>query len=100
MWPNPQDFLCNAKRKIGYNIRNGNKTFFNCRTESVRNSFFPDSIEACYGLHPAIINSRSLEVFKSKSLAFVRPVQKSIFSVFNPQDLMFLTRLRLGLSQI
>ena len=28
------------KREIRYSIRNGNKSFFNCRTESFKNSFF------------------------------------------------------------
>ena len=32
-------------------------------------------IEAEYSLELAIINSRPLEVFKSKLLAFIRPVQ-------------------------
>ena len=41
-----------------------------------------------------------LKVFKNKLLAFIRPVQRSIFSLFNPQGLKLLTRLRLGLSQL
>ena len=88
------------KREIGYNIRNRNKSFFHCRTESFKNSFFPYTIEAWYSLDPSIINSNSLEVFKSKLLAFIRPVQRSIYNVFNPQGLKFLTRLRLGLSHL
>ena len=74
--------------------------FFNCRTESFKNSFFPYVIEAWYSLDPTIINSKSLEVFKSKLLAFIWPVQRSIYSVFNPHALKFLTRLRLGLSHL
>ena len=48
----------------------------------------------------SIINSNSLEVFNSKLLAFIRPVQRSIYNVFNPQGLKFLSRLRLGLSHL
>ena len=59
------------KREIGYNIRNRNKSFFHCRTESSKNSFFPYTIEVWYSLDPSIINSKSLEVFKSKLLAFI-----------------------------
>ena len=66
------------KREIGYNIRNRNKYFFNCRTETFKNSFFPNAIEVWYSLDPSIINSSSLEVFKSKLSAFIRPVQGSI----------------------
>ena len=88
------------KREIGYKIRNRNKSFFHCRTESFKNSFFPFTIEAWYSLDPSIINSNSSKVFKSKLLAFIRPVQRSIYNVFNPQGLKFLTRLRLGLSHL
>ena len=83
-----------------YNIRNRNKSFFHCRTESFKNSFFPFTIEAWYSLDPSIINSNSLEVFKSKLLAFIRPVQRSICKVLNPQGLKLLTRLCLGLSRL
>ena len=76
------------------------KSLFHCRTESFKNSFFPYSIEAWYSLDLSITNSNSLEVFKSKVLAFIRPVQRSIFNVFNPQGLTFLTRLCLGLSHL
>ena len=77
------------KREIGYNIRNRNKSFFHYRTESFKNSFFPYTIEAWYSSDPSIINSNLLEVFKSKLLAFVRPGQRSIYNVFNPQGLKF-----------
>ena len=86
------------KREIVYNIRNRNKSFFHCRSESFKNSFFPYTIEVWYSLDPWIINSNSLEIFKSKLLGFIRAVQRSIYNVFNPQGLEFLTRLRLGLS--
>ena len=44
------DFI--PKHEIGNNIGNGNKPFFNCRTESFKNSFFPYTIEAWYSLDP------------------------------------------------
>ena len=64
---------------------------------SFKNSFSPYTTEAWYRLDLSIINSESLEVFKSKSLAAIRPVQRSIYNVFNLQGLKFLT-LSLGLS--
>ena len=87
------------KRQIGCYVRNGTKPFFIYRTESFKNSFFPYTIELWYGLDPTIINCKSIEVFKSKLLAFIRPVQRSIYSMFNPQSLKFLTLLRLGMSE-
>ena len=65
------DFI--PKREVGYNSnRNGNEPFFNCRTESFKNSFSPYfiKIEAWYSSDLTIINSRSLEVL-SKLLAFI-----------------------------
>ena len=88
------------KREIGYNTSNGNKPFFNCRTESSKNLFFPYAIEAWFSLDPTIINSKSLEIFESKLLTFIRPVQRSIYSVCNPQSIKFLTRFRLGMSHL
>ena len=88
------------KREIGYDIRNRNKPFFKCRTESFKNSFFPYTVEALFSLDPTIMNSKSSEIFKSKLLAFIGPVQRSVYRVFNLQDLKFLTQLRLGLSHI
>ena len=73
------------KREISYNIRNRNKSLFHCRTESFKNSYFPYTIEAWCSLDQSVINSNSLEVFKSKLFAFIRPVQRTIYNLFNPQ---------------
>ena len=62
------------KHDIGYDIRNGNQAFFNCKTESFKNSFFPYTIEAWYGLDLTSINSKLLEVFKTKLFAFIQLV--------------------------
>ena len=75
------------KRETGYNIRNRNNSFFNCKTVTFKYSFSLFTIEAWYSLDPTIINSKSLELFKSKLLAFLGPVQRSIDRVFHPQVL-------------
>ena len=59
----------------------------------------PYTIEVLSSLDPTIVSSISL-VFKSKLLVFIRPVQRSVYNVFNPQSLKFLTRLHLGLSHL
>ena len=51
------------KHEIGYNTRIRNRSFFSCRTESLKNSFFPYTIEAWYSLDPSIINFNLLEVY-------------------------------------
>ena len=45
------------------------ESFFHCRAESFKNSFFPCTIEAWYSLDPSVINFNSLEVFQSKLFA-------------------------------
>ena len=44
------------KREIGYHTRNGSKSFFNSRTKSFKNSFFPYNVQALYSIDPTIIN--------------------------------------------
>ena len=82
--------------KLVRNIRNRNNSFFNCKTVTFKYSFSLFTIEAWYSLDPTIINSKSLELFESKLLAFLGPVQRSIDRVFHPQVPKFLTRLRLA----
>ena len=88
------------KRDIGYNITNRNKSFFNCKTESFKNPFFPYTIEAWYSLDPSIIESYLLEVFQSKLLGFIQPGQRSPYNASNPQSLKFLTRLAMVSSHL
>ena len=64
------------KREIEYNIRNGNKPFFNWRTETLKNSFFSYTIETWSCSDLTIINSKLSEFSKWKLLAFIRPVQR------------------------
>ena len=74
-----------TKREISYNTRNRNQSLLHCRTESFKNSYFPYTIEAWCSLDQSIINSNSLDVFKSKLLVFIRPVQRTVYNMFNPQ---------------
>ena len=43
-------------------------------------------------------NAKSITLSKYRLLSFIRPVQNSIYNIFGPKGLKFLTRLRLGLS--
>ena len=71
-----------TKREIGCNIKNGNKPFFNCRTESFKNLFLSNT-KAWFSLDSTIINFKSLEVFKSKLLAFIRLLAYIFFSTIS-----------------
>ena len=75
-WHTQIPYWSYLKREIEYNIRNGNKPFFNWRTETLKNSFFSYTIETWSGSDLIIINSKLSEFFKWKLLAFIRPVQR------------------------
>ena len=63
-----------------------------------KNSFFLSTIIEQNKLDSNIRNSKSLVLFKKRTLAFVRPSANSTFHCHNPNDLKLITRLRLGLT--
>ena len=64
------------------------------------NTFFPSTITEWNKLDLRIRNSASLNVFKGRLLQFVRPLENSVFTCHNPIGIKYLTRLRLGLSNL
>ena len=60
--------------------------------------FFSSTLKDWFNLDLKIRNSESISIFKSKLLSFIRPVQNNIYNISDPKGLIFLTRLRLGLS--
>ena len=71
-----------------------------CRTDLFRNSFLPFSINEWNKLDPDIRNLDSHEMFRKKLLNFIRPSEKSIFNIYDPQGSKLLNRLRLGFSHL
>ena len=71
-----------------------------CRTDLFRNSFLPFSINEWNKLDPDIKNLDSHEMFRKKLLNFIRPSEKSIFNIYDPQGSKLLNRLRLGFSHL
>ena len=55
--------------------------------------FLPSTLNDWFNLDLNIRNSKSISIFKSKLLSFFRPVQTSIYNIFDPNGLTFLTRL-------
>ena len=51
-------------------------------------------------MDPDIRNLDSHEVFRKKLLNFIRPSEKSIFNIYDPQCSKLLNRLRLGFSHL
>ena len=65
-----------------------------------KNSFFPSTIKEWNNLDPHIKKSKSISIFKSNILKFIRPKPNNVYYCHNPKGIRLLTRLRLGLSQL
>ena len=61
---------------------------------------FSSTLNDWFNLDPNIRNAESLFVFKSRFLFSIRPVQISIYNIFDPTGLKFLSCLRLGFSHL
>ena len=62
--------------------------------------FFPSTLSEWFKLDESIRNSESISIFKNKLLSFIPPAQSSIFNIFDPVGIKFLTRLRLDFSHL
>ena len=65
-----------------------------------KNSFFPSTIKEWNNMDPHIKKSKSISIFKSNILKFIRPKPNNVYYCHNPKGIRLLTRLRLGLSQL
>ena len=80
--------------------RNSHIPIFHCRTDSFKYSFFPSTLRGWFNLDENIRNSESISIFKNRLLSFIRPVQNSVFNIFDPKGLKILTRLLLEFSHL
>ena len=71
-----------------------------CKSNSYRNSFYPDSIRCWNKLFPACRNSPNLRVFKASILPFYKFPPKSIFNIHDSLAIKWLFQLRVGLSPL
>ena len=96
------NYLINLIPKCNQTIRarNSHIPIFHCRTDCFNYSFFPSNLKNWFNLDINIRNSESISVFKSRLLSLIRPVQKSVFNIFDPKGLKQWTRLRLGFSHL
>ena len=96
------DYLKNLipKRNLTIRTRNSHIPIFRCRTDCFKYSFFPFTLRDWFNLDDDIRNSESISVFKNRLLLFIRPVQNSVFNIFDPKRLKLLTWLRLGFSYL
>ena len=72
---------------------------FHCRTDCLKNSFFPSTLNDWYKLDETIKNSESISML-SRLLSFIRPLEGNVYNIFDPKGLKSLTRSRLGFSHL
>ena len=77
-----------------------NIPFLKTRHTFLKNAFFPSAIIEWNKLDHNIRNSSSFNIFRKSILKFIRPSANSLFNCHNPKGIKFITRLRLGLSQL
>ena len=96
------NYLINLIPKYEPTIRTRNNSIpsYKCSRNCFKHSFFPSTLNDCFNLDVNIRNSDSITFFKCRLLSFILPVQNSIYNIFDPKGLKFLTRLRLGLSHL
>ena len=96
------NYLINLIPKYESTIRTRNNSIpsCKCRINCFKHSFFPSNLNGWLNLDINIRISESITLFKCRLLSFIRPVQNSIYNIFQPKGLKFLTRLRLDLSHL
>ena len=77
-----------------------NVPLIHSRTEALKNYFFPNVVIEWNKLDTTLRNSLSLAIFKKSISKSIRPRPNSIYGIFNPQGLKYLSRLRLNLSHL
>ena len=71
-----------------------------CRTDTFKNSFFPNVIDEWNKLKDEIEGATSFSLFKASLLKMGRPHANSTYRIHNPVGIRLLTCLRLGLSYL
>ena len=70
------------------------------RTAKFQSSFYPNCIFEWNKLDPEIRLAPSVAVFKAKLLSMIRPPEKSVFGIYDPIGLSYLSQIRVGLSKL
>ena len=82
-----------------YSSRNANNIpLVKVNNNYFMNTCFPSTITEWNNL--SICKSTSVNIFKSKLLRFLRPLENSVFTCHNPIGIKYLTRIRLGFSHL
>ena len=83
-----------------YNV---NQVFSNlsiCRTELFQNSFLRFTISEWNKLDTDVRNMKTYLLFRENLLALIRPIENSIYNIYDPLGIKLLHILRLGFSHL
>ena len=64
------------------------------------NTFFPFSMTDWYELDQRIPISTSLDIFKGRLLQFLKPLENCVYTCHYTAQVIYFTRLKLGVSQL
>ena len=70
------------------------------RTEKFQSIFYPNFINEWNKLDPGIRLAPSVAAFKANFLSIIRPPAKSVFGIYDPIGLSYLSQIRVGLSKL
>ena len=70
------------------------------RTEKFKSSFYPHCLSEWNKIDPEIRLAPSVAVFEAKLLSIIRPPAKSVFGIYDPIGLSYLSQIRVGLSKL
>ena len=88
-------------RTFNYRTRNADDVpYFKIRHNFFKNYFFPSAIIEWNKLDSRLRKVKSFSDFKKNVLSLIRPKANSVFNCNSSKVLKFVTRLRLGLSQL
>ena len=86
--------------QVAYKVPLAEKSVAHCRTDRFKNSYFPSTLSDWQKSDETIIKSKSISIFKSRVLSFIRPLESNVYHIFDPIGLKFLTRLRVGFTHL
>ena len=70
------------------------------RTEKFKSGFYPNSLLEWNRLDPEIREPPSLSIFRKRLLLKIRPFHNSVYGIYNPKSISYLTQLGVGLSKL
>ena len=70
------------------------------RTGKFKSSLYPNSLLEWNRLDPEIRESPSLSIFRKRLLLKIRSFHNSVYGIYNPKGISYLTQLRVGLSKL